>query len=144
MTRAIAEKLEVAEGKNISMLGHSLGGYTALHVGALTDTLTKVLSNGFFVPYDCIDTDTHHDDPPDMVGTAELYDVAGLAAPHSSVELLFGRLDLIFTVASVEMYDELVYIYERIGAPTVPGLYITTENSHEVDPERVLEALSAP
>jgi pimeloyl-ACP methyl ester carboxylesterase len=138
----VVEHVGVPEGKKVSILGHSLGGYIALHVGALTEGLTKVISSGFFVPYDCIDTDTHHDDPPDMVGVAELYDSAGLASPGTTVDLLFGRLDLIFTNASLQMHEELVYIYEQTGAPTVPGLYISPELSHEVDTDHVLEALS--
>lgn len=141
---AIIEQFGVGNDRKLSILGHSLGGYIALHLPAFMEDFTKVMSSGFFVPYDCIDTDTHHDDPPGMNGTAELYDATGLASPHTAVDLLFGRLDLIFTVASIEMYEELVYIYEQSGAPSVPDLYISEMNSHEVDPDHVLQALSTP
>ena len=128
----------------VSIMGHSLGGYVTLHVAALTVVeLTNAISSGFFVPYDCIDTETHHDDPPDIVGKAELYDVAALALPNTSVDLLYGRLDLIYTVATNQMYDELLDIFRTLGG-TAPGFFLTPENSHEVNPQHVLDALSEP
>lgn len=131
-----------ARGDRISIFGHSLGGYIALHVGGLSDGFADVMSSGFFVPYGCINTDYHHDDPPNVEGFADLYDTAGMVAPNSMVDLFFGRRDLFFSVATLEMYEELAYIFEKTGAPEAPGIYVTGDIAHEVDPEKVVEALS--
>lgn len=142
-TAALAiQNRSAARGDRISILGHSLGGYIALHVGALTEGFTDVMSSGFFVPYACINTDYHHDDPPGVEGFAEFYDTAGMMSPGTMVDFFFGRLDLFFSVAVLELYDELSYIFLRTGAPNEPGLYVTQGIAHEVDPEKVVEALS--
>jgi pimeloyl-ACP methyl ester carboxylesterase len=139
---AVLDRFE-GPGVRVSVIGHSLGGYLALHVGALTRRFDKVMSNGSFMPYGCVNSSIHcHcEHLPDMYGMAELHDVAGMMAPETTVDILFGARDQSLKLAAIQMYDELVYIFDKTGAPTRPGFHVSLKNAHEVDPEKVLDIL---
>lgn len=140
---AVVDLFKDHEGSTVSILGHSFGGYIALHVGALVDGLTYTMSSGHFLPYACVNTEfAHHgQDILGMEGIAEIYDVAGMIAPAGNVELFFGGRDKLFTPSSREAFARLEAIYEKLGGPGKATLHVNPDIGHRVDPDAVIASL---
>ena len=146
VANAIADLFPEEELHTVAIFGHSFGGYIALHVGALVDRMDFVMSSGHFLPYACINTDFAHagQDIIAMEGVAEIYDVTALAAPTgANVDLFFGAQDSLFTSASVESFERLEVIYDKLGASGEPSIHVNPSIGHEVDPDAVIAALPA-
>jgi dienelactone hydrolase len=146
VANAIADLFPEEELNTVAIFGHSFGGYIALHVGALVDRMDFVMSSGHFLPYACINTDFAHagQDIIAMEGVAEIYDVTALAAPTgANVDLFFGAQDSLFTSASVESFERLEVIYDKLGASGEPSIHVNPSIGHEVDPDAVIAALPA-
>lgn len=143
---AVVEGLVTVEGSTLTVLGHSFGGYIALHVGALVDGVDLTISSGHFTPYACVNTEFHHhgQDILEMEGVAELYDVVGMVAPESRVELFFGGRDKLFTQASRDSFARLEAIFEARGAAAQARMHVNPSIGHRVDPEGVLAVLPKP
>lgn len=138
--RAVRRLFPPEEGSSMSIFGHSFGGYIALHAGALVEGIDVTMSSGHFTPYACVNTKFHHhgQDIVAMEGVAEIYDVVGMIAPEREVRLFFGGKDDLFTPASVQSFERLEAIFEKLGAPGKAQMYVSPANGHEVDPEAVI------
>lgn len=148
--RVVADNIQVAEAlpgllegggfDSLSVLGHSFGGYAALHVGALMDEVDRTMSSGHFSPYGCMNTDFH--DPCQDVLMAEdrfeIYDTVGLISPRN-VDLFYNTGDSFYTPAADEGFERLTSIYEKTGAPGNATFTITAGLGHEVPVDAVLE-----
>ncbi len=140
---AVVNLFEENEGSTLSILGHSFGGYIALHVGSLIDGISHTMSSGHFLPYACINTDfAHHgQDIIAMEGVAEIYDLAGMIAPAGEVNLFFGAQDSLFTSGSRESFRRLEAIFETLGATGKATMDVNPSIGHEVDPAAVIAVL---
>ena len=95
------------------------------------------------VPYACINTDFAHagQDILAMEGVAEIYDVTGMVASKGQVDLFFGAQDSLFTSGSVESFERLEVIFDKLGAPGEANIHVNPAIGHEVAPEAVIAAL---
>ena len=95
------------------------------------------------VPYACINTDFAHagQDILAMEGVAEIYDVTGMVASKGQVDLFFGAQDSLFTSASVESFERLEVIFDKLGAPGEANIHVNSSIGHEVAPEALIAAL---
>lgn len=148
--RVVADNIQVAETllklyedegfDSLSVLGHSFGGYAALHVGALLDEVDRTMSSGHFSPYGCMNTD-YHDPCQDVLkaeGRFEIYDTVGLVSPRK-VDLFYNTGDSFYTPAADEGFERLSAIFEKTGAPGNASFTVTSGLGHEVPVEAVLE-----
>jgi dienelactone hydrolase len=140
---AVVNLFKDREGSTISILGHSFGGYIAIHVGALIDGISHTMTSGHFLPYACINTDfAHHgQDILSIEGVAEIYDVAGMIAPAGEFHVFFGGRDSLFTSGSRESFERLESIYEAQGAPGNATMDVNPSIGHRVDPDAVIGRL---
>ena len=142
VARAVQALFPPGEVATFTVLGHSFGGYIALHIGALHDWVDQTMSSGHFAPYGCINTDFHHacQDILAIEGLFEIYDTSALIAPRR-LDLFFGLQDTLFTSASVQAYRRLEVLYEKLGGRGKADLHIHPWLGHEVDVDRVLSNL---
>lgn len=143
VSEAVVDLYSDSDLNTVAIFGHSFGGYIALHVGALVDGMDFVMSSGHFLPYACINTDFAHagQDILAMEDIAEIYDVTALAAPEAKVDLFFGAQDSLFTSASVESFERLEVVYDKLGVPGEANIHVNPSIGHEVDPGAVIAAL---
>lgn len=126
---------------SFTVLGHSVGGYAALHIGVYAP-VTRAISSSHFSPYGCMNTD-FHDACQDVLGAEgrfEIYDTVGLISPRP-VDIFYNTGDSFYTRAADEGFERLKAIYEKTGAPGAATFTVTPGLGHEIPIEAVLERL---
>ncbi|MBI4992359.1 MAG: alpha/beta fold hydrolase [Candidatus Harrisonbacteria bacterium] len=128
--------------RSLNVVGHSLGGYIALHFSALNPAIQRTVISGMFFPYACINTNYHHacQHFSQFEEAAEFSDVAGLIAPRKLL-VHFGRDDKYYTPAVISIFHRAQRIYEDQGAKDAIVLEVNPGRKHEINPETVLPFL---
>lgn len=128
--------------RSLNVVGHSLGGYIALHLSALDPEIDRTVISGIFLPYLCINSFYHHSCQRfrKIEKFAEVSDIAGLIAPRKLL-LHFGEDDKYHTSASDKLFYRTQKIYENAGVKEFVILDINPGRKHEVNPESIIRFL---
>lgn len=128
--------------RSLSLVGHSFGGYAALHLAALSAEADRVVVSGLFLPYGCLDSYAHDGCQRlrDVAELAEISDVAGLIAPRPLL-LQFGAKDPNYTPAVDALFARTRAVYAAAGAEPSVRMTVTPGIAHELDPRVVVEFL---
>ena len=141
VAEAVVELFAEEGVDSFTVLGHSFGGYAALHVGVFAP-VTRAMSSSHFSPYGCMNTD-FHDSCQDVLGAEdrfEIYDTVGLISPRE-VDIFYNTGDSFYTPAADEGFERVKAIYEKTGAPSAATFNVTPGLGHEVPLEAVLERM---
>lgn len=106
-------------GDELTCVGFSGGGTTAMFLSALDRRIQKVVIKSYFCAYSRSILGVSHCEcnyVPDLLTLGDAAEIAGLIAPRP-VQIISGETDPIFPVDGVrEQYDRLQQIYRVFGA----------------------------
>ena len=131
-------KHRFAQTARTTLVGHSLGGYVALHWAALDSGIDRALVSGSFVPYACFNSGMHDGCQrfKSIEAFAELTDVAGLIAPRPLL-IHYGERDGHYSPAVDEAAERTRGIFFAAGAPEKFRFVLTPGAGHVLDPDLV-------
>ena len=126
----------------LNVVGHSLGGYIALHFSALDPDINRTVVSGMFFPYTCLNSNYHHacQHFKQFEEAAEFSDVAGLIAPRKLM-IHFGKEDKYYTPAVDSLFHNAQQIYKDNNARDSIVLSVNPDKKHEVNPDTVIPFL---
>lgn len=129
----------------LSVVGHSLGGYLALHFAALDPEVARAVVSGIFVPYDCLDTDYHHacQHFEAVARLADTPDIGGLIAPRRLL-VEFGGKDRFHTPAVEEGVQKAKAVFSAFGAPDAFAYRLDPNRRHVLDAAGARDFLLTP
>lgn len=138
-------KARFPKRSSLTLAGHSLGGYIALHAGALSPDVDKVVVSGIFLPYSCLHTEEHHrcQHSRALRERAEIADVAGLVAPRPLV-IEFGSRDPYLTGSAREAAARAKGIYGSLGRPEAVTFIVTPGAGHRASAARIAAFILGP
>lgn len=135
-------KMNFPNRNRLSIVGHSLGGYIALHIAALSSDVDGAVISGIFLPYACLNTDYHHECQRfrGIVGFAEVFDIAGLIAPRPLL-IHFGEQDKFYTPVVQDILSKAKKIYTGLDHINALKVHVTPNIKHELDVDVTLAFL---